>query len=370
MKIIFSLISKEVKQIIRDPSSIMISFLLPLILMLIFAYGINLDNNTIKVGLLVEDNSSKISSFVESLEHSDYLNTVRFFNRQEMEKALIDKDLKGMIIIPNDFAQKLYDENSTAEVQVITDGSDPNMSLFVENYTNGVIYNWENINLASNGNEKKSLINIQTSTWFNPELKSINFILPTSISVILTNVGILLTALVIAREWERGTMESLLSTKVKRIEFVVAKFLSYYGLSMLSWAFCTFLCCCVFNVPLKGSLLNFFITSSLFVFTSLGQGLLVSSLCHNQFLASISASVVGLLPATMLSGMMFEISSMPKVVQLITYIVPARYYVICVRNLFNAGNMWYIMFNQCLFMIVFSIIMFIIVYRSNKERLE
>lgn len=370
MSILFSLIKKEAKQIRRDPSSLIISFLLPLVLMLIFAYGINLDTNTIKVGLLIEDSNVKVNSFVESLENSKFLDTIRFYNKEEMQKSLIDKNLKGMIIIPSDFAKNLYDDNGSASIQVITDGSDPNTSLFVENYVDGAIRNWQNIYYKGQGADNKTLINVQLSTWFNPELKSINFILPSSISVILTNVGILLTALVIAREWERGTMESLLSTKVRRIDFVLSKYISYYGLSMLSWAFCTFLCCVVFKVHLKGSLFGFFLTSSLFAFTSLGQGLLVSSLCHNQFLASVSASVIGLLPATMLSGMMFEISSMPKIVQWVTYIVPARYFTVCVRNLFNAGDMMSIMITQCTFMLVFSAVMFIIVYCSNKERLE
>ena len=154
------------------------------------------------------------------------------------------------------------------------------------------------------------------------------------------------------------------------MDILLSKFIAYYFLTLLSAIFCSVLCICWFRVPFNGSYIVYFLTSTLFIFTSLGQGILISTLCKNQFLASLSASVFGLLPATMLSGMLFEISSMPKIVQLISYMVPSRYFSACIRNLFNAGNIWEVLLTQSLFMIGFSALMFILIYRNTKTRLE
>lgn len=369
-KVLKSLVKKECYQIIRDPSSISIAFILPLVLMLIFAYGINLDNNTIKVGILVEDSNSKASEIVSSFEGTTSLDLKKFSDRKSIEKSLVDSEIKGMIIIPNDFTKKLYNNSTTADLQLILDGSDPNMSTFIEGYVLGSLAKWQSIKLKEKGQNNNNLLNIETTTWYNPELKSINFILPSSIAIIMTLVGIVLTALVIAREWERGTMEAILTTKVTKMDILLSKYIAYYFLTLCSAIFCTFMCVFLFKIPFHGSYLIYFITSSLFIFTALGQGLLISTLSTNQFLASICAATFGLLPSTMLSGMLFEISSMPKFVQLFTYLIPARYFTVCIRNLFNAGNIWGLIIPQSIFMLVFSTLNFILVYRKTKTRLE
>ena len=365
-----SLIKKEIYQIFRDSSNIMIAFLLPLMLMLIFAYAVNLDNNTIKIGLLVDGYRDKNINLIDSFKSTKFLDVTEYYSRQKMERDIIAGKIKAMVIIPNDFAKNFYNSQNTSNIQLLIDGSDPNISTFVEGYVNGVIFNWSKIFKIENGQNTKSLLDIKTSVWFNPELKSINFILPSSIATIMTIVGMILTALVIAKEWERGTMESLLTTKVTKMEILLSKYIAYYLLTLLSAIFCSFLCIVWFKVPFNGSYIIYFITSSLFIFTSLGQGLLISTLCKNQFLASVTASVFGLLPATLLSGMVFEISSMPRIVQFITYFIPARYFSVCIRNLFNAGNIWSVLITQSLFMLFFGIIVFLLIYNKTKTRLE
>lgn len=370
LKIFSSLVKKEFYQIVRDFSNCLVVFLLPLVLMIIFAYAINLDTNVVKIGLLVDGYRDQNIGIIDSFKSTKFLNVVEYKSRKDMDRDIIAGKIKAMVIIPNDFMKNLYSKSSVAQIQLLTDGSDPNISTFVEGYVNGVINNWQTISNIENGNNTKPLLNVSTSIWYNSDLKSINFILPSSIGMIMTLVGMILTALVIAREWERGTMESLLTTKIGKMDLLLSKFLAYYCLAILSCAFCTFLCIVWFQIPFKGSYIVYFITSSLFIFTSLAQGVLISTLCKNQFLASMTVSVVGLLPATLLSGMTFELQSMPKIIQMISYIVPARYFSVCIRNLFNVGNIWSVLFTQSIFMIIFTLLVFIIIYKKTSTRLE
>lgn len=367
--ILKSLIYKEYVQIIRDPSSILIAFVLPLMLMFLFAYAINFDNNQIKVGLLFDGYRNQVNDLITTMENTSYIVVRRFEDRKSMEKALKNSEIKAMMIVPNDFAQNVK-ANIPAKIQLLIDGTDPNMSTFVEGYISGAISKWLEIEGINSGNNKLANIDIQSYVWFNPDLKSRNLILPGSIANIMTLVGMMLTALVVVREWERGTMEALLTTKIKKMDIILSKFIAYYCLAMVSTILCSFLCIVVFKVPFHGSYLVYFITSSLFIFTSLGQGLLISTTSKSQFLASMTVSNVGFTPANMLSGMMFEISSMPKIVQFISLFVPARYFTTCIVNLFNAGNIWSVLIKQSAFLAIVSIILFVLVYKKTKTRLE
>lgn len=371
MRNIRALVTKEFFQIIRDPSSILIAFILPFILLMIFAYAINLDNNKIRVGLLIDGYNHEMNSIINSFEHTDYLEVTRFSSRQALTAALVRGPIKAGIIFPNNFAKRLGNPSGAqAPIQVLTDATDPNMALFVASYVQGIIQNWQQIFQAEQAISKAPLINIENVVWFNPELKSRYFILPGSIAVIMTLVGMILTALVIAREWERGTMEALLTTRATKMDILLSKYIAYYALAMCSTIFCSFLCIVVFGVPFRGSYLVYFIASSLFILTSLGQGFIISTLSKNQFLASICAATFGFLPAVMLSGALFEIASMPKVLQGITYLIPARYFTTIINNLYMAGNIWSILIPQGLFLLIFGGVVFAIVYRLTQERLE
>lgn len=370
MRNIRALVKKEFFQIIRDPSSILIAFILPLILLLIFAFAINLDNNKIRVGLLIEGYRQEMNSLVSSFEGTDYLEVTRYPDRDSLSKALVSGDIKAGVVFPNNFAKQLVSSSSKAPIQVLTDATDPNMALFVSAYVQGVTANWQEIFMTEKAVSDPPLISIDEVVWFNPELKSQYFILPSSIAIIMTLVGMILTALVIAREWERGTMEALLTTKATKMDIIVAKYIAYYGLAMCSTLFCSFLCIVVFDVPFRGSYFVYFVMSSLFIATSLGQGFIISTLSKNQFLASISAATFGFLPAVMLSGALFEIPSMPKAVQWVTYFIPARYFTTTINNLYMAGNIWSVIIPQGIFMLIFAVIVFVIVYRMTKERLE
>ena len=369
MRILKALVYKEFLQIIRDPSSILIAFILPFILITIFATAINLDNNAIETGLVIEGNRGQANDIISSFDGSRFLTISRYDSRKQAQEALIRGDIRALVVLPNNFAKAFIGEQS-ATVQVIADASDPNIALFTAAYVQGIVATAQKILVESYGYKKSVGIQIEQISWYNPELKSRHFILPNSIAIIMTLIGMLLTALVIAREWERGTMESLLTTNATKLQIILAKYISYYCLAILSASFCTFLSVVVFDVPFRGSLIVYFITSSLFLFVSIGMGCLISTLTRNQFLASVAAAMFGFLPAVILSGGLFEISSMPHIIQIATNIIPATHFVPIIKNLFMAGNIWPIILTESLNLLIFGVILFVILYHVTKERLE
>lgn len=368
MKILKALIVKEFYQMVRDPSTMLIAFILPFVLLCVYQFALNLDTNTISVGLKVEDNRSKISSLIASFEHTEYIRLRHYESRKSMKKDMEKGVIRGMVIIPNDFSTKLL-RNESAQIQVITDGSETNTANFVGNYTSAIIQKWIN-NEYKYRRVKRPMVQIVSRFWYNEELNSHWFILPGALSVIMTLVGILLTALVIAREWERGTMEALITTKVNRTDILLGKYIPYFCLGMASMAFCVFCCVVLFQVPFRGSYFVFALVSAFFLLTLIGQGLLVSTLAKNQFVASQAALISGFLPALMLSGLVYPISSMPKPVQFLSNFISAKYFVSCSQNLFMAGNIWDIFIPNSLFMILMSIVFYFFIYRFTAERLD
>ena len=226
MRILFALIKKEIKQILKDPSSILIAFILPLISILIYMYGINLDSIKVTLGVKNDDLSPEISTLVKSFGHRKYVNSIIYDNTGDIENAIIKSKIKGAVIIPNDFINKLS-RKDTADLLVITDGSEVNSANYVQNYASAIANNWLMTSKFKN-TVKQPKISAEIRTWYNPDLDSHYFILPGSVAITMTLIGILLTSLVVAREWERGTMEALLSTGVKRIHIILGKYIPYF----------------------------------------------------------------------------------------------------------------------------------------------
>ena len=369
MKILLALIKKEIKQILRDPSSIIIAFILPLISILIYMYGINLDSVKITMGIKNDDPSSEVATLVKSFGHSKYINSIVFDNMQDIETAIVRSKIKGAVVIPNDFSTKLS-RGEKADLLVITDGSEANTANYVQSYATAISNEW----LAASkyrGKFQPQKINIETRFWYNPDLDSHFFILPGSIAITMTLIGILLTSLVVAREWERGTMEALLSTKVRAIHIVLGKYIPYFILGMLSLAFNIFVEVVIFSIPFRGSYFVLFGVSALFLFASLGIGLTISTMLKNQFLASLVSIGIGFLPALMLSGLMFPINSMPVNFQHLTRILPPRYYVSFIESEFMAGGgVNAIRIENAIFLTLLGLILFSVVYKNTKTRLS
>ena len=364
-----ALIAKEAIQIVRDPSSILIAFVLPLILLFLFGYGVSLDANRIKIGLAVEDMSEPAGSLAAAFRASRFFDTRIAPGRRAFEDELVAGRILGIVVIPATFGEKTAQDIRAGQIQILTDGSQPNTAKFVENYARGLWQNWVQQQVAEGARITRP-ISLEARFWFNPELKSRYFLVPGCIVIVMTLIGTLLTALVVAREWERGTMEAMMATPVSVAELILGKLIPYFLLALGSMALCTALGVWLFGVPLRGSLFALTVVTATFLFPALGQGLLISSATKNQFVASQVALISGFLPAFLLSGFVFEISSMPKVIQLITYIVPARYLIPNLQTVFLAGDVWPLFLRNMAVLFVMGCVFLALTIRTSRKRLD
>lgn len=369
MRILKALIVKEFYQIIRDPSSILIAFILPAILLPIYMYGINLDTTRLTVGIKNEDMSVESQSLADSVGNNRFINAVAYDSRRQMYKDINRSKLRGLMIIPENFSQNLS-KSTSAPLQIITDGSETNTANYVENYITAIAAHWLTGLSKYRFSNPEPLVVPQNRVWYNQELNSHYFILPGTLSITLTLIGMLLTALVVSREWERGTMETLITTRARKIDIVLSKYIAYFILGFASVIFNVMVCVHIFDIPFRGSYAVLWLTSSLFLFAALGQGLFISSTLKNQFTASQAALVGGFMPSLILSGLVFPIQSMPKLVQYVTWLIPARYYLPCAQSEFLAGTIWNVILPNSIAMLCFSIVLMIAVYRKTDMRLE
>lgn len=366
-----ALMVKEFFQIIRDPSSILITVFLPLLLIFLYGSGVSLDLDHLRVGLVLEDTAPDAQSFAKSLTDSRYFDVKVVRDRRELGDDLTRGAIRGMFIVPSYFTQYRNRPDKLAPIQVIADGSETNTANFVQNYAQGVFANWLVQDAISSGLKKElPLITTEPRFWYNEQLESRFFLLSGSLAIIMTLIGSLLTALVVAREWERGTMEALMSTTVGIGELVVAKVIPYFVLGMISMIICVVLSIVFYDLPLRGSFLVLLLVSALFLFCSLGLGLMISTLTKNQVFAYQITLITAFLPAYILSGFLFEIHSMPKWIQLLTYIIPAKYFVQSLQSLFLVGNVWSLILFDLVPIVAIGLIFFLITASKTVKRLD
>jgi ABC-2 type transport system permease protein len=351
---LWALCRKESYQIWRDPSSILIAFIMPVILLFVLGYAINLDANHLRLGLLREESGAPAIGFEQALRASTVFAIQEGNSRPELMAQLAAGKLRGIVIIPNDFSVQ-WAQGHNAALQVLVDGAEPNTAQFVASDVQGIWDNWRRTNSLEHGQKPQEHIQILTRSWFNESNISRNFLVPGSIAVVMTIIGALLTSLVVAREWERGTMEALLATPVTRAELLLSKILPYYVLGMLASWLCLLVAVYVMQVPFRGSLLALFVVTTLFLGCALGMGLFLSTVMRNQFNAAQAALTAAFLPAMMLSGFVFEIASMPLPLQWLTHIIPARYYASSLQTLFQAGTLPQVLGPNVLFLLLLCI---------------
>ncbi|PUE65891.1 hypothetical protein B0174_03430 [Arcobacter caeni] len=362
-----ALFIKESYQILRDPSSILIAVILPLMLLFLMGYAISLDSKNIPVGVVVEQSSKYSLSFLDAFRMSNSFNVQVGNNKKDFEEKLQKGTIRAIIVIPATFAKDLETQNT--KIQVLADGSEPNIASFVQKYTSGVWNNW----LIQEGFAKKSTsasMDIQTRYWFNAPLLSSYFLLPGSIAIILTLIGTLLTALVVAREWERGTMEAIMSTPITIMELLLGKLLPYFILAMISMSICVLIAIFWFEIPFRGSVFLLVFASALYLMPSLGLGLLISTLSKNQFVAAQAALIVGFLPAFLLSGFIFQISSMPLWLQYLTHIIPARYFIEVLQCIFLSGDIYEVILPNLFSLLIVGTVIFVIIIKITRKRLD
>ena len=366
-----ALLIKESLQIIRDPSSILIAFVLPLILLFIFGYGVNLDSNKVRIGLVLESRSPDVISLANAFRYSHFLDVRIGHDRREFNEDLVTGDMRGLVVIPRDFSALSAQQDQRAAIQVIADGSEPNVAAFVQNYAYNVLAVWLQYQQQERGRRADGTgIRLEPRFWYNAELRSRNVLIPGSIAIIMTLIGALLTSLVIAREWERGTMEAIMATPVTISQILLGKLIPYFVLGMGSMLLCTAVATLLYDVPLRGSLLALSLVTCIFLLAALGQGLLISSVARNQFVAAQIALISAFLPAFMLSGFIFEISAMPLPIRLITHVFAARYFVTSLQSLFLTGNIWPLLLSCTAAMALIALVFFLITVRRTRKRLD
>lgn len=359
---LLALVSKESLQIVRDPSAILIAFVLPVLLLFLFAYAVSLDIRQVHLGVVLQSDSAQAQSLAAEFSGTPYFRVMPVRHRKEVTPLLVSGELKGYVLIPADFDRRL--SRGDPLIQVITDGTQPNTANFVAGYTRGVLVNW----LSDRG--LQAPIRLDARFWFNPEVETRKFLVPGAIAIIMTMIGTLLTALVVAREWERGTMEALLSTPARIPEILLGKLLPYFGLGLVATMGSTLLAIHIFDVPLRGSWAALLLVSSCFLVPALGQGLVISALARNQFIAAQAALFSGFLPAFLLSGFLFEIDAMPAPIRWLTHIVPARYFIESLHSVFLVGDVWSLLLQDMFAMLGLGTVMFVIARVKTRKSLE
>ena len=363
------LLRKELLQIIRDPSSIGIAFLLPLVLLLLFGYGVSLDARAVPVALVIENPSPETASFAGLFTNSPWFVPYILTDFPAAETDLLEGKVKAIVRLRADFVSHLYKPEGAA-IQVLVNGVDANTARLMEGYIQGVWQIWLRQRMSNTGADMNIPIVVEQRVWFNPEVRSRNFLVPGLIAIIMTLIGAMLTALVVAREWERGTMEALMATPVSIGEVLLGKLLPNFLLGIGGLALALAMAVWLFRVPLVGSLWVLFVCSAVFLLVALAMGLFISSLARNQFAAALITLIATFLPAFILSGFIFDIGSMPKAVQLFTYLVAARYFVAILHTVFLAGDVWSVIVPNLLTLCFIALVFGILALRVTRKRLD
>jgi ABC-2 type transport system permease protein len=373
LKRIKAVAAKEFVQIKRDARSLGLALAIPIFMLLIFGYGLSLDIDQVHTLIWNQDPSSELTrEFLLNFKNSKYFKITGYTdNYRDIQHRIDNGQILMALVIPKDFSHYLA-AGKAAPLQLIVDGSDANTATVAMGYVRTVVSNY-NLNLLSNlfarhGLSPVKSINVHPRIWFNMGLNSTWFIVPGVIAMIIMIISALLISVTIAREWERGTMEQLISTPVKGYELITGKFIPYFVIGFFDLAVGVLMAQFLFGVPFRGSYLLLIILSSLFITGALSQGILISVASRTQLMASQLASLSTLIPTMLLSGFIYPIFNMPKFIQVFSYLIPARYYITVLRDLFLKGNGIATIWDEALFLLLFAGVMFIFAIRGFKKK--
>lgn len=357
---------KEFLHIIHDPRSLMIIFAMPIIQLVIFGYALDMEIKNVDLAVINYDNSIQSQHLVEQFEGSEFFNVFAYNSSiDDMEQLFLERKAKAVLIINQDFAQS-FQRNISTPVQIIIDAADPNAGTLIKNYCSQVI-NAFNQKYAS---QPALPSEVESTIWFNPDMKSAFFFVPGLLALLLIMICALLTSITITREKEMGTMEQILVSPVKANEIIIGKVLPYIGISILVGALILVIGIILFGVPFNGSYTLLFLLSTLYIITALSLGLMISTIASTQQVAMMIALIATLLPTMFLSGFIFPLSAMPKILQIISYIIPARYYLMIVRGVLIKGNTFFQLIQPTLILALMTFLLLIIALRRFKGNLE
>lgn len=365
-----SLIKKEFCQLRRDNSSLLIGIVLPLVLIFLIGFGISLDVKNVPVAVVLEDTSPTAQDMLSFTNGSAYFQPRYVTSMHEAEQLMQQRSVDAIIRVPPDFTEQLYAQN--AKVQVILYGADSTTANIVRSYIAAGITQWQQTTLPKHFPSAASMptVSVTARTWFNDANSSTWYLIPGLLVLIITIVGVFLTGLVMAREWERGTLESMFVTPVQPLEILLAKMVPYFCIAMIGFAICLLAARFVFEVPLEGSLPMLIFSSMLYLLVALGIGLVISAVTKNQFLACQFTIVVSLLPTMMLTGFLFDLRSVPDWIRIVGYVLPATYYMEIAKTLFLAGNNWPLLIKNSLILGVYAVLFLGLALHVTRKRLE
>ncbi len=364
---------KEFLHILRDPRSLLMALALPLLMIILFGYALSLDVDRIPTVVYDMDRTAESRELVEQFSASRFFNVIAWADEYAAIERAIDGDrcLMGMIIPPTYSRDLLSGRGS--EVQLILDGSDSNTASIARGYATVVMLTY-NMQLLSRFQNRRAGFIIsapfegQLRVWYNSELKSKNYVVPGLIALILMIISALLTSLTIAREWEMGSMEQLLSTPLRPTELILGKMSAFFALGAIDTVLAVVAGVGVFNVPLRGSLLFLAVTSCIFLIGALCWGILISALTRSQVVAFQLGMLSSFLPAFLLSGFVFAIENMPAVIQLVTYVFPARYFVSILKGVFLRGVGWRVLWLEVALLTIFATVILMIAARKLRQK--
>ncbi len=367
---LLGLLRKEFLQIVRDPSSIAIALVMPIVLLVLIGYGVSLDARGVTFGVVDESRSVESAGFYEAFATTPYFKPTDFVDTREAEAALMRGDIMGFAVLRSDFSRELASPGQAVRIGIVVNGVDANNARIVAGYAQGAVAVWARGRQFERALPTLPSVSLENRYWFNPEIRSTNFIVPGLIALIMVMIGALLTALVVAREWERGTMEAMMVSPASMAEIILGKLAAYFVLGMGSLAVSMGLATFLFQVPFRGSGLALVGISAVFLVVALAMGLLISTVARNQFVAAQLAFLVTFMPALILSGLLFDIESTPVWIRAITLVFPARYYVSCLQTLFLAGTVWEILLPNLAILAAFAAVLLGAAIARTRRSLE
>ncbi len=365
---------KEFLHILRDPRSLTMALALPLLMILLFGYALTLDVDRIPTIVYDADQSPASRDLISRFQGSRYFQILGFTSYYGMIEKKIDRDecILGLVI-PKDYSRDLF-LRRVPQIQLLFDGSDSNTASIALGYANGIVQplalEIRARDLNAPGGASAAPVTAQLRIWYNSQLKSKNYIVPGLIALILMIIGALLTSLTLAREWEMGTMEQLLSTPLRPTEVALGKMSAYFALGLIDMLLTIIVGVGIFRVPQHGSYVFLFSTGCLFLVGALLWGILVSALTRSQLVAYQLAMLTSFLPAFLLSGFVFAIENMPVPVQGITYLFPTRYFVEILKGIFLRGVGWHVLYFQVWLLAFYAAAVFLVVVKKLKQKVD
>ena len=365
-----ALTRKETRQMVRDRSNLIVGLLLPVVLILLFGYGLSFDVRDARVTVVLEDSSPTARDAVAGLEGSAYLAPTWATSMAEAERMIRAGESDAILRVPADFSRRLA--AGAGRLQLLLNGADSNTAASIEGYVNSAlaIPSQRQADRAGNKPSGVASIALVQRRWFNEAGESTWYLVPGLIVLVMTLIGAFLTSLLVAREWERGTLEALFVTPVRPLELVLAKLAPYLVIGAIDLVLCLLAARFLFEVPMRGSLPVIVLACLLYLTVSLALGLFISAITRNQFAASQLALLASFMPAMMLSGFVFDLRNVPTIIQVISQFLPATHFMGLIKTLFMAGDNWPDIVRDCSILTLYAIVLIILTRRALRKKLD